>query len=51
MAGDTNAWMSELPDSTNLYDILIPGTHDTATANYKGFNWGSGIKTQDLDIK
>ena len=51
MAGDTNAWMSELPDSTNLFDILIPGTHDTATGNYKGTDYGFATKTQDLDIK
>ena len=51
MAGDTNAWMSNLPDSTTLFDILIPGTHDTATGNYKGTDYFFATKTQDLDIK
>lgn len=34
-------WMKQLPDSTLLSEINIPGTHDAATANVEG-SWNEG---------
>lgn len=45
------SWMSDLPDSTNLFDILIPGTHDTATSFYTGINYVESVRTQTMNIK
>lgn len=42
-------WMSYLPDDIKLSDISIPGTHDSATSDYRG--GVVGVVTQDWSVK
>jgi len=44
----TNNWMGDLPDDTEINQISIPGTHDSATY---GKNLGIGVKTQTWSVK
>lgn len=47
-AQDTKDWMSRLPDALRVKDILLPGTHDSATGNAKGvfsFVWKTQHET------
>ena len=45
---DTARWMNELPDSTYICSMTLPGTHDTFTYNLGiTASWG---QTQTLDV-
>jgi len=52
--GDSAAWMSHLPDSTPLWEMSIPGTHDSATYHDHdcrvGGSW-SACRTQDQKVQ
>ncbi|EME7218975.1 hypothetical protein A5816_001349 [Enterococcus sp. 3G1_DIV0629] len=43
-------WMSQLRDDVRLSELSIPGTHNSATATYRG-GFSSYVRTQSIDIR
>lgn len=47
----TADWMAEVPDSTRLSDLSLPGTHDTMTYQVNNLDGASWLKTQNLSLE
>ncbi|MEK4257107.1 phosphatidylinositol-specific phospholipase C domain-containing protein [Enterococcus sp. FSL W8-0510] len=43
-------WMSQLKDDVRLSELSIPGTHNSATATYRG-GLSDYVRTQSIDIR
>ncbi|MDO2411085.1 hypothetical protein QUB72_12190 [Enterococcus faecium] len=43
-------WMSQLRDDVRLSELSIPGTHNSATATYRG-GFSGYVRTQSIDIR
>lgn len=50
MGANNPKWMSGIPDTTNLADISIPGTHDTMTFNIGQATGFGFVKCQNANL-